>query len=91
MPIYEYRCKVCGHEFECLLRSSSPAAQCPGCQSPDLEQLISTSAVHSEGASQANLSAAHRKVAAIRGDRQREEHRNHHEHFEDSAQRKEDT
>lgn len=91
MPIYEFRCKACLHEFEYLLRSSSPAAKCPSCESLDLEQLISTTAFHSEGAAQANLSAAHRKVAAARGDRQREEHRQHHEHFEDSAQRKQDT
>lgn len=91
MPIYEYRCKACRHEFEYLLRSSSPAAQCPGCHSGDLEQLISTSAVRSESTTQANLSAAHRKVAAVRGDRQREEHRRHHEHFEDPQHRKEDT
>ena len=91
MPIYEYRCKACEEQFEYLLRSSSPPAQCPACASADLEQLISTSAVHSEGASQANLSAAHRKAAAVRGDRQREEHRHHHEHFEDPVPRKQGT
>jgi hypothetical protein len=56
-----------------------------------LEQLISATAFHSEGAAQANLSAAHRKVAAARGHRQHEEHREHHEHFEDPAQRKQET
>jgi putative FmdB family regulatory protein len=91
MPLYEYRCKACGEQFEYLFRSSSPPAQCPACASADLEQLISHSAFHSEGATQANLSAQHRKMGAVRGDRQREEHRQHHEHFEDPAQRKQGT
>jgi putative FmdB family regulatory protein len=91
MPIFEYRCKACAHEFEQLLRSSSPVAKCPLCESSDLEQLISGAAVHSESAHQANLGAAHRKVAATRGERQREEHRSHHEHFDDPAHRKQGT
>jgi putative FmdB family regulatory protein len=84
MPIYEYRCRACGEQFEYLLRSSSPPARCPACASADLEQLISPSTFHSDSASHANLSAAHRKVAAARGDRHRDEHRQHHAHFEDS-------
>lgn len=91
MPIYEYRCKACGDEFEYLLRSSSPAAKCPACASENIEQLISNSAFHSEGATQANLSAAHRKVAAARGEREKAEHRHHHEHFEDPGHTKEGT
>ena len=85
MPIYEYRCHACDHEFEYLLRSSSPAAKCPTCGSADLEQLISSSAVHSESSSQANLSAAHRKAAAARGARHQDEHQHLHEHFDDRA------
>ena len=91
MPIYEYQCRACGEQFEYLLRSSSAEAQCPVCASPDLEHLISLSAFHSEGAIQANLSAQHRKVAAVRGDRQRAEHQQEHEHFEDPAHRKQGT
>ncbi len=91
MPIYEYRCQACGHQFEYLLRASSQAARCPACDSGDLEQLVSGVAVHSESTSQANLSAAHRKVAAARGERQRDEHRQHHEHFEDIPRTKQDT
>jgi hypothetical protein len=56
-----------------------------------LAQLISGVAVHSDGASQANLSAQHRKVATARGERQRDEHRQHHEHFEDVPGTKQDT
>lgn len=90
MPIYEYLCNACHRQFEYLLLSSSAAAQCPACGSSSLEQLISSCAVHSEGSHQANLSAAHRKVAAARSDRQRQDHRQHHEHFEDTAHGKQD-
>jgi putative FmdB family regulatory protein len=84
MPIYEYLCIGCHRRFEHLLLSASPAAQCPACGSMNLEQLISSCAVHSESTHQANLNAAHRKVAAARGDRLRQEHQHLHEHFEDS-------
>ena len=85
MPIYEYLCKDCRHQFEYLLLSSASAPKCPACESQDLERLISSCAVHSESASQANLQAAHRKAAANRNDRQHQEHQHLHEHFEDGA------
>jgi putative FmdB family regulatory protein len=85
MPIYEYRCQDCQHQFEYLLLRSSAAAKCPVCESGNLEQLISACGIRSESTTQANLSAAHRKAAAARGARQREEHRHHHEHFDDHA------
>ena len=87
MPIYEYLCKACQHRFECLLLASSGAAKCPICESGDLEQLVSASAVRSESTTQASLTAEHRKVAAARGDRLREQHQHLHEHFEDSPSR----
>ena len=83
MPIYEYQCRQCAHQFEYLVLRTSAAAKCPGCESEDLEQLVSMSAFRSESTSHENLAAAHRKVAAARGNRMRDEHRSHHEHFED--------
>jgi putative FmdB family regulatory protein len=38
MPIYEYECTTCGKAFEKLVRQSSPAPECPGCQSTDLRK-----------------------------------------------------
>jgi putative FmdB family regulatory protein len=47
MPIFEYRCQSCQHEFETLvLKGSTPA--CPQCQSESLERMISVPAVKSE-------------------------------------------
>ena len=83
MPIYEYSCTDCRHRFEHLVLSSSVAANCPACGSLNLEQLVSSVAVRLVSTTQANLSAEHHRVAAVRGERLREEHRQHHEHFED--------
>ena len=47
MPIFEYRCAACGHEFEHLVLNSSPAPGCASCASPDIEKLMSISSVSS--------------------------------------------
>jgi putative FmdB family regulatory protein len=40
MPIYEYACSKCGHEFETLVRSDS-VPDCPSCHSTALEKKLS--------------------------------------------------
>jgi putative FmdB family regulatory protein len=40
MPIYEYACRDCGHEFETLVRGSEQPS-CSHCASPDLEKKLS--------------------------------------------------
>jgi len=84
MPVYEYRCRACGHHFDYLLLHSSPAPVCPECRAEDLERQISLCAVSSDASRAANLSAAHAKAAAVRDDRARQSHAHHHEHFEDA-------
>jgi putative FmdB family regulatory protein len=83
MPVFEYKCRQCGHQFEYLQRHSSPAAECPACQKRDLEQLVSLCAVSSEATRQANLSAAHARAAAVRTEKQSQQHAHLHEHFDD--------
>jgi putative FmdB family regulatory protein len=82
MPIYEYECRQCGGRFESLVLKSSPAASCPSCQSTDLEQLISRCVVSSGASREANLSAAHRKMAAVHKEKRHEEHKQNHQHFD---------
>jgi len=42
MPIYEYECKACGHQFEALQKMSDKAlVECPECGKPELKKLIS--------------------------------------------------
>jgi putative FmdB family regulatory protein len=42
MPVYEYRCGKCGHEFEEIQRiTEDPIRKCPRCGKPAVERLIS--------------------------------------------------
>ncbi len=41
MPIYEYKCKVCGKEFEVLVLSDKEPVHCPACGSKEVERMIS--------------------------------------------------
>ncbi|MBQ7457106.1 MAG: zinc ribbon domain-containing protein [Desulfovibrio sp.] len=40
MPIYEYGCRACGHEFEELVFSDTNPL-CPSCGSQDVQKLMS--------------------------------------------------
>jgi putative FmdB family regulatory protein len=40
MPIFEYACRACGHEFETLVRSMETPA-CVRCASPALDKKLS--------------------------------------------------
>ena len=83
VPIFEYECRQCGHRFEYLVLHSSPVAECPACRQQDLDRLTSLCTVSSETSRQANLGAAHRKAAAVRGEKSHQSHTHMHEHFED--------
>jgi putative FmdB family regulatory protein len=49
VPLYEYRCKDCGHQFEKIQSFSAPdEKECPVCKGP-LERLISASAIQFKG------------------------------------------
>ena len=63
MPIYDYRCKTCGHPFEALVRSDTVPV-CPKCGSTTLEKCVSPLAP--AGKIEA-IRMAHRRVAAAQG------------------------
>jgi putative FmdB family regulatory protein len=65
MPIYDYRCRTCGHEFELVVLKSTVVA-CPSCQAADLEQLLSGFAVSSDGIRKANALASRRAALTSR-------------------------
>ncbi|MGE3277935.1 MAG: zinc ribbon domain-containing protein [Vicinamibacterales bacterium] len=47
MPLFEYRCQACGHDFEALVRAGQ-VPPCPACGATTLERLPSLFAVDSE-------------------------------------------
>jgi putative FmdB family regulatory protein len=49
MPIYEYACRACGHEFETLVRGAETPS-CVHCSSADLEKKLSVFAAQSNSA-----------------------------------------
>lgn len=49
MPLYEYRCKQCGHQFEKIQSFSAPEEkECPQCHG-DVERLLSAPAIQFKG------------------------------------------
>ena len=48
MPLYEYACKECAHQFEALVRGSE-TPECPACHSTALERRLSVFAAHTNG------------------------------------------
>jgi putative FmdB family regulatory protein len=58
MPLYEYRCRECGHRFEVLQRLGQGAEglTCPQCGAEQLEKQFSTFA--SAGGAEAGGSSA---------------------------------
>lgn len=50
MPIYEYRCQQCDHQFETLQKMSDPVlTECPACHAQALRKLISAAGFQLKG------------------------------------------
>jgi putative FmdB family regulatory protein len=72
MPIYEYRCTGCDHQFETLVRSGDTPV-CPSCECGALERILSLPTVNSEGTRTRALGAAKRRDVAEAKDRTHEQ------------------
>lgn len=48
MPMFDYECRHCGHQFEELVRRGE-TPPCPGCQSTRVEKQMSAPAGHVAG------------------------------------------
>lgn len=57
MPLFEYVCKKCGHQFEALVMGTTNPT-CLSCQSKKLEKQLSVFAVSSRGGNDAPREAA---------------------------------
>jgi putative FmdB family regulatory protein len=50
MPIYEYRCDACGHEFDELQKlADAPLTDCPSCGKPALIKKVSAAGFQLKG------------------------------------------
>ena len=50
MPIFEYRCDACGHQFELLVFSSDETKPvCPQCNAGRVQKLMSAGSVRPNG------------------------------------------
>jgi putative FmdB family regulatory protein len=56
MPLYEYSCKACTHQFEVLVRNGDKP-ECPACHGSELERRFSVFAAHT-GAAPTRTAAA---------------------------------
>ena len=79
MPIYEYRCGACAHEFEALLRPGDVPA-CPECGSGEAERRLSVPAVKSSATRAQAMRAAKKRDASQATDRLHERLRTEESH-----------
>ena len=81
MPIFDFHCRACGHEFEFLVRAQDPPARCPSCQSGDIEKLLSGFALKT--AERTAAAAADSRKRQVRANKDKivadEEYRKKHE------------
>jgi len=86
MPIYEYECRGCQHQFEfLLLPGSGESPQCPSCHGVELDRLLSGFAVSSPELSSARVKMARKQIARSKDTKDRnvaraeyeKEHREH--------------
>ena len=50
MPIYEYKCSKCGHQFEIIQRfSDNPIETCPECEENSVKKLVSAPSFRLKG------------------------------------------
>ena len=63
MPIYEYVCRTCEHQFEALVRGGKVPV-CASCGAAELDRLVSLPRVQSESTRSLSQRAAQRRDKA---------------------------
>ena len=81
MPLFDFRCRSCGREFEALVRASD-VPHCPSCKGVKLEQLPSMFSVSSLEITKARVRIAkkeRRRSRAYRDKKMAEREAKHHD------------
>lgn len=68
MPLFDFLCRVCGTQFESLVRSAShgdPHTTCPSCKGQDLERLLASFSVSSAEKTRAAAASKNAKAASV--------------------------
>lgn len=66
MPLFDYRCRACSHQFEALVRAQDPPpTECPACRAADLERLLPVVAVTSHEQLRAAAAKNVKKAASV--------------------------
>jgi putative FmdB family regulatory protein len=81
MPLYEFECLSCRHEFEALVRGSDRPA-CPACGSQELQRLASAFGVKTLAATKSAVARARQDQKKANRDRDVAE-RERAEHHDD--------
>ena len=73
MPIYEYVCKSCQHEFEALVMGGKTPV-CASCGATELDRLLSLPNVKSESTHGLAMRAAKKRDKKAGNERMQEQH-----------------
>jgi len=79
MPIYEYKCRHCSHQFEKLVRNNE-APLCPSCQTAELERVVTAPGISTQKSRNYTHGIARRAAGSIKKEQdhaQREYERNY--------------
>ena len=68
MPLYEYECRGCHHQFEQLVRTGD-TPHCPKCQGQELERLLSQVSMSSESTRQLHFNRARQAAKRVQRDK----------------------
>ena len=68
MPLYEYECRGCHHQFEQLVRTGD-TPHCPKCQGQALDRLLSQVSVSSENTRQLHFNRARTAAKRVQRDK----------------------
>ncbi len=49
MPLYDYRCEVCGHRFTARHGFNDPAPACPACAATEVKRVILAAPTFAQG------------------------------------------